>query len=108
MVKSPPMTDLQKPFHPKLSVGLVAALCIPGMAIAALVMYMAWQHNPQGEFHDNRGTVEWAQWLGYGAGVFFAVSGIPLVIIAVLSAMRYFVRQQQPKLRGDANHLTNR
>ena len=45
---------------------LGALLVLLGVAVAAFVMYAAWQHNPQGEFHemgvDGTETIHWGWW----------------------------------------------
>jgi hypothetical protein len=75
------------PFQRKLSLGLVTVLCVPGLILGGLVMYLAWAHNSQGEFHEG-GAIHWDSWLGYGASTFFIFSGIPLIILFTLAAMR--------------------
>jgi len=45
---------------------------VPAIAVAAFVMYAAWQHNPQEVFHE-RGRVFWGPWLTIGASWFVAV-----------------------------------
>ena len=53
-------------------VRLLFAWTLPAAGIAALMMYFAWQHNPQGEFHSAAG-VEWKTWLGLGLVWFLGV-----------------------------------
>lgn len=36
-------------------------------------MYVAWEHNPQYEFHDYLGNVDWSHWLLIGASWAIAV-----------------------------------
>jgi hypothetical protein len=38
---------------------------LPAVVVAALLMYIAWQHNPQGEFHES-GRIHWGDWLLLG------------------------------------------
>jgi len=47
---------------------------LAGLMVAASMMYVAWDHNPQGEFHelDGSGTIHWLSWLPIG-GVWFGV-----------------------------------
>jgi hypothetical protein len=53
-------------------VRLLFAWAVPAGAVAAFVMYAAWQHNPQGEFHSAAG-VDWKAWLGLGLVWFLGV-----------------------------------
>ena len=61
---------------------------LPGVVVAALPMYMAWDHNPQGEFHED-GHIHWRHWLLLGF-----VYGFPMWLVsaavaaAVLDAWR--------------------
>src|SRR4051812_26755775 len=61
---------------------LAVAAAIPvlvGLAAAAFFMFAAWDHNPQGEFHElaPNGTtiVHWADWLPIGVEGFAAGAG---------------------------------
>ena len=42
-----------------------------GAIVAAVMMYIAWDHNPQGVFHEN-GVIHWRDWLAVGL-TWFAV-----------------------------------
>ena len=52
----------------------------------AAMMYVAWQHNPQEEFHGT-GVIHWSEWLAVGL-IHFAfafVAALPLVAIVWLA-----------------------
>ena len=57
---------------------ILALALLFGLGGAAFMMYAAWQHNPQGEFHetDGSGTIHWLSWLPIGAGWFGAAFGL--------------------------------
>ena len=75
--------------------------------MAAFMMSAAWDHNPQGEFHetDGSGTIYWLSWLPIGAGFFgvgfgtfwLPASAIELVVWALhRRATRPAVRRPTP------------
>ena len=53
------------------------------MLVGGLMMYIAWQHNPQGEFHGTNG-VEWSAWLLVGASWFVPVTVAAAVVVGVV------------------------
>ena len=57
---------------------ILALAVLFGLAGAAFLMYAAWEHNPQGEFHetDGSGTIYWLTWLPIGACGFGAAFGL--------------------------------
>jgi len=60
-----------------------------GFVAAGLMMYVAWQHNAQGEVHDQSG-VHWLHWLGIGVSWLVAVAlPIPLGPGVGLSVVRW-------------------
>jgi hypothetical protein len=66
---------------PRLTIGwlALAAVCFLGGSLGAWMMYMAWQHNPQGEFHEP-GVIHWVLWLTIGLSWFAFIAGIPCLI----------------------------
>ena len=53
------------------------------------MMYIGWEHNPQGEFHNEFG-VQWGYWLFLGLSWFAPVSvGVSLVFGSILSLLAY-------------------
>jgi hypothetical protein len=63
-------------------------------------MWVAWDHNPQGEFHE-AGVIHWREWAPIGvlwAGAVFAVVFVPVLVLA--SADR-ICRAGLRKLRGN-------
>lgn len=67
-----------------------------GLVVAALVMYIAWDHNAQGEIHNESG-VGWSYWLLMGLGWFVPVAGSLSLVLGGLLALVSRVRG-----RGDA------
>ena len=47
------------------------------------MMYVAWQHNPQGEFHDTAG-INWLNWLAIGFSWF--IPSIPVCAVLIIPA----------------------
>lgn len=60
-----------------------------GLLVAAPMMYIAWQHNSQGEFHEN-GQIHWGAWLGVGATWFV----LPFSLGAIIAAGLWFERKR--------------
>jgi phosphate/sulfate permease len=71
----------RQPWKPPVVVGAVA-----GFAVAAAMMYIAWQHNPQGEFHDETG-VHWFSWFRIGISWLLAVAPPAALVVAVISVI---------------------
>lgn len=71
--------------------GVIAALF--GLALAALAMFAAWEHNPQGEFHElaAEGTtiIHWTGWLLIGAGWFVVGAGTCCLGMMIVAAFRF-------------------
>lgn len=59
-----------------------------GLVLAGVMMYIAWQHNPQGEFHS-AGRVEWGPWLSLGAIWFM----LPFTVGCICAALLWFNRE---------------
>jgi len=49
-----------------------------GIVAAGLMMYVAWQHNAQGEVHDQR-CVHWLYWVGIGVS-WLVVVALPIAL----------------------------
>ena len=45
---------------------LIISVCA-GLLLAGLLMWMAWDHNPQCEIHCAEQGVDWGRWLALGA-----------------------------------------
>lgn len=58
-----------------LATGIVA-----GALVGGLMMSIAWEHNPQGEFHE-AGVIHWGSWLAVGMS-WALVVGVPLAVVA--------------------------
>jgi hypothetical protein len=73
----------------------LAGLCIAA-PWAGLMMYLAWQHNPQGEFYelsvDGSRVIHWGDWIAVGASwfvpLFLSVAVLGLVLRSVISFAR--------------------
>jgi hypothetical protein len=59
---------------------LAAIVIVPGLLLGSLMMYVAWQHNPRGAFHDVDGIHRGA-WLAIGAGWFLELA-VPGAVVA--------------------------
>jgi hypothetical protein len=70
----------------KRALATVAALCaLAGVVVAALAMWIAWDHNPQREFHelaaDGTQLIHWGWWATVGLS-WFLVIYVPLFVIS--------------------------
>ncbi|QDG49552.1 hypothetical protein FIV42_02000 [Persicimonas caeni] len=61
----------EKKLRVKKAAGCASLLGLPA---AALVMYIAWQHNPGGVFYGDD-YVNWAHWSLYGVAYYLMVGG---------------------------------
>lgn len=68
---------------------------LPGLIVAALVMWIAWEHNAQGEIHNEETGIDWAYWFLIGASWFVVISGIPVFVSLLLwLGLRFFCRSK--------------
>ena len=67
-----------------------------GFAVAAFMMYVGWQHNSQGEFHEESG-VHWGYWLFLGFSWFIVVTGIPYAIALAVFTRRFIIRSRDAR-----------
>jgi hypothetical protein len=75
-------------------VRIVSAFVLAAVS-GCVVLYIAWQHNPQCEFHCE-GVVNWSVWLPYGLAAFVLVFAVASVALALLVALwRLRTRLQQ-------------
>jgi len=72
-----------------------------GILVGGLMMYIAWQHNPQGTFHDVDG-IHWVSWLAIGVSWFAAVSVFATVVIGVVWLLGWWICLYS--WQRDANH----
>jgi hypothetical protein len=73
--------------------GVVGAAA--GLPIAAVMMYIAWQHNPQGGFHDETG-IHWLVWISIGFSWLVMVTPpVVLFVGASLAIIRRLLRVAQ-------------
>ena len=59
-----------------------------GFLLGGLVMWMAWQHNPQCEIHCAEQGIDWGYWLTLGAGGWLAGFLCSMVLLSLV--MRLF------------------
>ena len=71
---------------------VLALFTLAGLVLAGLMMSVAWEHNAQGEIHNEDG-VDWGYWLLIGFSWFISVTAVPYAIAACVLAYRYFVRR---------------
>ena len=62
---------------------IVLVFAILGALVAAAMMYSAWDHNSQGEIHDETG-IHWGYWLFLGSTWFIAIGVVPSVLASLL------------------------
>lgn len=72
---------------------VAGGFCLLGFCLAVLMMYVAWDHNPQGEFHDETG-IHWLVWLGIGFGWIVAIAGVPCLMASVVSFISILCRRR--------------
>ncbi len=77
-------------------VAILAIFTLLGLAVAAFMMYVGWQHNSQGEFHDETG-VHWGYWLFLGFSWFIVITGIPYVIALAILIRRFIIRRHDAR-----------
>ncbi len=75
---------------------ILAVFTLIGLALAAFMMFVGWQHNSQGEFHDETG-VYWGYWFFIGFTWFIAVTAVPYVVGVCVLLWRRIVRSQRTK-----------
>jgi hypothetical protein len=78
--------------HKKVVVALFGLLVMGAILGAAIFLYIAWQHNPQCEFHCD-GVIHWENWLtvgavGGGLGLLVMCPVVMLVALVVAVLLR--------------------
>jgi hypothetical protein len=77
---------------------LIACSILLGLLVAGFMMFVAWEHNPQGAFHeeklDGTTTIHWLDWGLIGLSWFFPVAAAPLVVGALALAVRNLVARR--------------
>ncbi len=82
MSKKPVKLRITKAVFVSIAVGGLV-----GLMVAALFMYVAWDHNPQLEYHEP-GTIHWGQWLSLGI-LWFAIVGGGLSLVLSIALVLY-------------------
>lgn len=59
--------------HSKRIIRIALWSVFAGLSVAAFMMSVAWNHNPQGEFHLD-GVIQWRPWLLVGVSWFVPVA----------------------------------
>jgi hypothetical protein len=75
---------------------VVLVFTVLGLAVAALMMYIGWQHNSQGEFYDETG-VHWGYWLFLGFSWFIVITGIPYAVAVAVLIRRFLIRSRDAR-----------
>jgi hypothetical protein len=75
---------------------ILAIFTLIGVALGAFMMYVGWQHNSQGEFHDETG-VHWGYWLFLGFSWFIVITGIPYAIALAVFIRRFIIRSRDAR-----------
>jgi hypothetical protein len=74
-------------------------LDLDGLFVAGFMMFAAWEHNPQGAFHedliDGTMTVHWGDWGLIGLSWFLPVAAAPLVVGALVLTVRNLVARRR-------------
>ena len=73
---------------------MFSVITVAGLIVAAIIMSIAWQHDPQGEVRDESG-IHWSYLLMLGAFWFVAVTGVPYFIALVVLVSRLRIRKRQ-------------
>ena len=72
---------------------ILGVFTLVGVAVAVFMMYIGWQHNSQGEFHDETG-VYWGYWLFLGFSWFILITGIPYGIALAVFIRHFIIRSR--------------
>ena len=76
-----------------------------GAVVAALLMYVAWIHNAQGEIHNGK-EIEWRYWLLIGASWFVVssvvISAISSTLFTAIRCRHYGPDGPRPELKRSA------
>lgn len=75
---------------------ILAVFTLIGFVVATFMMYVGWQHNSQGEFHNETG-IYWGYWLLLGFSWFIAITGIPYAVGIGVLAWRSIVRSRRAR-----------
>src|SRR5262245_3640712 len=90
---------------------LIACSILLGLLAASLMMFVAWEHNPQGAFHedhlDGTTTIHWGDWGLIGLSWFLPVAAAPLVLGAIVRAVRNLVVRGSGRAAGNPPLQTN-
>jgi uncharacterized protein YneF (UPF0154 family) len=69
-------------------------LCIIiGLIVGGIIMAIAWEHNPQGEFHEP-GNVHWGYWIMLGVSWFVPTCGVVTILSLCLGMGGMFLARR--------------
>ena len=84
---------------------------LAGVFVGAVMMYLAWEHNPQCEFHCE-GTIYWGHWFLIGVSwaipvvvVLFIVPLLVMGIIRICLGDTFFRRNNAPTIDDLRQHF---
>ena len=60
------------------------------------MMWMAWEHNPQGAFHESNG-IHWGPWLSVGLSWFVPV----FIVVLTIAILAVFTRRVLDRRRSE-------
>jgi uncharacterized membrane protein len=69
---------------------------IVALMVGAYMMWVAWDHNPQGAYHEE-GVVHWGDWLAIGISWMVVVFFVLLICLASLSPLVSYSRRKTNK-----------
>lgn len=70
---------------------IISVFFAAGALVAAAMMYIAWDHNSQGEIHDETG-IHWGYWLFLGITWFAAIGVVPSVLAFLVCCLHRLFR----------------
>lgn len=71
------------------ALALIVAFNLFGLLLASVMLFVAWQHNPQGSFHDPEGdAVHWRAWLPVGLSWWFLLGLLPSLLVLCVGLWR--------------------
>jgi hypothetical protein len=80
------------------------ASSLAGAIVAALMMAIAWQHNPQGRFHEDAleggVLIHWGAWTLVGVSWFLPVAAGVLLAVGLCFGLRFLQHRARKQAAG--------
>jgi len=67
---------------------------IVGLSLALLMMYVAWEHNPQCEIVDD-GVIHFKYWIEIGLSWFIVAFVILFVVIHIIYTINHYIKKRK-------------